>query len=186
MTRLIASAFAVLLLVVPAPSHAGELAGVSMADSLSAGGHSMQLQGLGLRTKFRFKVYVGGLYLEQPTGDAGAVVGATSGKAIRLHMLRALDSEKVGASIEAGFQANSAGQMDALRSRLDQLKAMFPSVKSGDVVTLAYIPGKGTVVSAGSRELGVIEGADFAEALFKVWFGSNPVQDDLKSGMLGK
>lgn len=169
----------------PAPSVAADLEGVSMEDSMSAGGRTLTLQGLGLRTKFRFRVYVAGLYLEAPTSDAGKVVSGSGGKAIRMHMMRALDSEKVGDSIESGFIKNSASEMPALRARLDQLKAMFPSVEKGDIVTLTWVPGRGTVVTANAEELGVIEGADFASALFKVWFGSDPVQSDLKAGMLG-
>ncbi len=170
-------------LLLAAPASAGELAGVAMSDSATIGGKSMTLKGQGLRTKYKFKVYVAGLYMTAPSED---VVSGSSARAIRMHMLRALDSSKVADSIEDGFQKNSAPQMGALRDRLDALKGMFPSVEKGDVVTLAYIPGRGTVVTSGGEELGVIEGEDFAQALFKVWFGSDPVQGTLRDGMLGK
>jgi hypothetical protein len=172
-----------LLFLIPAPASAAELAGVTMSATTTIGGEAMVLQGLGLRTKFRFKVYVSGLYLSK--ADANPVT-FSGGKAIRMHMLRALDSSKVGDSIESGFEKNSAASMGELRARLDQLKAMFPSVKAGDIVTLAWIPGKGTVVWSGGEELGSIEGEDFAQALFKVWFGGDPVQQRLADGMLGK
>ncbi len=34
-------------------------------------------------------------------------------------------------------------------------------------------------------EKGVIEGKDFADALFSVWLGSDPVDRDLKKALLG-
>ena len=34
--------------------------------------------------------------------------------------------------------------------------------------------------------VGTIEGKDFADALLKVWLGADPVQSDIKDGMLGK
>jgi hypothetical protein len=30
-----------------------------------------------------------------------------------------------------------------------------------------------------------VEGKDFADALFSVWLGKDPADDDLKAGMLG-
>jgi len=183
MNRSLLAALALLLVLPPSAAVAAELAGVSMDASTSIGGETMTLQGQGLRTKFRFKVYVGGLYLSTPDADP---VASSGGKAIKMHMLRALDASKVADSIEVGFEKNSAAEMGALRDRLDTLKAMFPSVKAGDIVTLAWIPGRGTVVWNGTTELGSIEGEDFARALFKVWFGGDPVQGDLRDGMLGK
>jgi hypothetical protein len=41
------------------------------------------------------------------------------------------------------------------------------------------------MVTAKSVEKGVIEGKDFADALFSVWLGANPVQEDLKKALLG-
>jgi len=51
---------------------AGELEGAPLADTLKAGEKTLKLNGLGLRKKAMFKVYVGGLYLESPSKDAGA------------------------------------------------------------------------------------------------------------------
>ena len=33
---------------------------------------------------------------------------------------------------------------------------------------------------------GTIEGLDFKKALFGIWLGNKPADDDLKDGMLGK
>ena len=65
----------VLAVLVPStlnlPAHAAELAGATLPDTLSTGDKSLKLNGLGLRKKAMFKVYVGGLYLESPSKDAG-------------------------------------------------------------------------------------------------------------------
>ena len=55
----------------------------------------------------------------------------------------------------------------------------------GDVAQLAWEPGKGTVVRVNGKELGVVPDKDFADALLKVWLGGDPVQEDIKAGMLG-
>ena len=57
-------------------------------------------------------------------------------------------------------------------------------VTKGQVLRPTYIPGKGTTVT-GQGEKALIEGKDFADALFNVWLGQHPVDGDLKKGMLG-
>jgi hypothetical protein len=66
---------------------AGQLEGATLADTLKAGEKTLKLNGLGLRKKAMFKVYVGGLYLESPSKDAGATLASDRAKAIRLHFL---------------------------------------------------------------------------------------------------
>ena len=63
--------------------------------------------------------------------------------------------------------------------------ALVPDVKEGSTLTFAYLPGKGTTLSAGSKELGVFEGKGFADAVFAIWLGPKPPSEDLKKGLLG-
>jgi hypothetical protein len=104
---------------------------------------------------------------------------------MQLSVLRSLSSQQVNEAIEEGFEKNSKAQMAALKPRLANLATMIPNVEKGDEILLTYVPGKGTVVSAKGAEKGVIEGKDFADALFAVWLGPNPVQEDLKKALLG-
>lgn len=177
---------AALMLGLAMPASAGELAGVTMADTITVGGKSLPLQGMGLRKMLMIKVYVAGLYSEAGP-SAEAVVASSAPKAVVMHMRIGLSGEKVGDSIEKGFERNSASQMGSLRARLDKLKSLFPALEKGDEVTLAFDPARGTVLTTSAgKELGVIEGKDFSDALFRVWLGDDPVDDDLKGGMLGE
>lgn len=181
-----AAFFAIALtLAVPVLLSAGELAGVKMPDSISAEGKMLRLNGMGLRKKVVFKVYVAGLYLETPSKDAGAIVSSDQVKQMQLSILRSLKGSQVAEAINEGFEKNSKAQMAALKSRLDRLNGMIPNVVEGDQILLTYAPGKGTVVSVKGAEKGVIDGKDFADALFAVWLGASPVQEDLKRALLG-
>ena len=166
-------------------SIAAEVAGVKMPDVTTIEGKTLRLNGIGLRKKMMFKVYVAGLYVEATSKDAAAVISADSVKSIRLHILRSLKGSQVTEAISEGFERNSKAQMGALKARLDKLNTMIPDVVEGDEIVMTYAPGKGTVVSAKGVEKGVIEGKDFADALFAVWLGANPVQEDLKKALLG-
>src|SRR5580765_5185910 len=163
---------------------AGELEGVTLPDTLKAGEKTLKLNGLGLRKKAMFKVYVGGLYLESPSKDAGAILASDQAKAIRMHFLRDLSKAQLVEAFQEGFEANAKGKASE-KAAFDKMLALVPEVKEGGTLTFAYLPGKGTTLSAGDKELGVFEGKGFADAVFAIWLGAKPPSEDLKKGLLG-
>lgn len=172
-------------LAVAAVVVAGEVAGVKMPDTVAVEGKTLKLNGMGLRKKVVFKVYVAGLYLETPSPAGEAVIASDQVKRMQLSVLRSLKAAQVTEAIAEGFEKNSKAQMGALKDRLSKFNAMFSDVVEGDQILMTYVPGKGTLVSVKGAEKGAVEGKDFADALFSVWLGSNPVQEDLKKALLG-
>ena len=164
---------------------AGEVAGVKMPDTVTVEGKTLKLNGMGLRKKVVFKVYVAGLYVEMPSKDAAALVSSDQVKRMQLSVLRSLKAAQVTEAIGEGFEKNSKAQMGALKDRLAKFGSMISDVVEGDQIVMTYVPGKGTTVSVKGTDKGVVEGKDFADALFSVWLGANPVQEDLKKNLLG-
>ena len=163
---------------------AAQLEGATLADTLKAGDKTLKLNGLGLRKKAVFKVYVGGLYLESPSKDAAVILASDQAKAIRLHFLRDLKKGQLVEAFQEGFEGNAKDKA-AQKTAFDKMLALVPDVKEGTTMTFAYLPGKGTTLSAGTKDLGVFEGKGFADAVFSIWLGPKPPSDDLKKGMLG-
>jgi hypothetical protein len=163
---------------------AGELSGVKMPDTMELGGKTLKLNGMGLRKKAIFKVYVGGLYLEAASKDA-SVATADAAKAMRMQFVRTVGKDKVVEGFREGFDANAKSQAAAQKANVDKFLAALPDMKDGETITYAYVPGKGTTVSHGDKELVTIEGKEFADALFLVWLGPKPPTEDLKKGLLG-
>jgi hypothetical protein len=163
---------------------AGELAGATLPDTLSAGEKTLKLNGLGLRKKSIVKVYVGGLYLETSSKDADQILASDQGKAIRMHYLRSLTKKQLVDGFQEGFEANARDKA-AQKAAFDQMLALIPDVKEGDTLTFLYVPGKGTTVQIGNKDLGSFKGKDFADAVFSIWLGPKPPTEDLKKGMLG-
>ena len=163
---------------------AGELEGATLPDTLKAGEKTLKLNGLGLRKKAMFKVYVGGLYLESPSKDAGAILASDQAKAIRLHFLRDLTKGQLVEAFEEGFEANAKDKA-AQKATFDRMLALVSDVKAGSSLMFTYLPGKGTTLQVGNKELGVFDGKGFADAVFSIWLGSKPPSEDLKKGMLG-
>jgi len=185
-STLFALAAAALASLAPArPAAAKELAGVTMPDTLSVGEKTLKLNGLGLRKKAIFKVYVGGLYLEAPSKDAGAILAADATKAVRMTFLRDVSSSQLKDAFIEGFENNAKEKAAAQKSAIDKLYGLLPDMKETQSLSFQYVPGKGTTVFHGDKALGTIEGKDFADALFSLWLGPKPPSEDLKKGMLG-
>ena len=164
---------------------AAELAGVKMPETDTVEGKTLKLNGLGLRKKAFFKVYVAGLYLETPSKDPAAILASSEIKSMRLHILRSLKGKQVSDAIAEGFERNSKAELPKLKARLDKFAAMIPDVEEGDEIVMAWLPDKGTKVTVRGTDRGTVEGRDFADALFAVWLGPEPVQEDLKKALLG-
>jgi hypothetical protein len=164
---------------------ARDLASATLPDTLQAGEKTLKLNGLGLRQKAIFKVYVGGLYLEAPSKDADAILASDQPKAIRMHFLRDLTKAQLVEAFQEGFEANAGEKAVTQKAKFDQMLALVPDVKEGDTMTFMYVPGKGTTLQAGDKELGMFEGKDFADVVFSIWLGPKPPSEALKEGMLG-
>lgn len=167
-----------------APVFAAELQGVKVPDTQIVEGKTLQLNGQGLRVKIVFKVYVASLYLEHPSKSAADILKADEIRRVEMHMLRNLDKKAIVEAIEEGFKKNSADALPALKERLSKFTEKVTDVKDGATLVIQYIPGKGTLIEGG-KDAYVAEGKDFADALFSVWLGAKPVDEDLKKGMLG-
>jgi hypothetical protein len=166
------------------PLLALDVSGVNVADTMTVEGKTLKLNGAGLRKKAMFKVYVAALYVENPSKDAGALTSTDQIRSMRLHFLRDVKGQAVTDAIKEGFERNSKAQLPALADRLAKFSSMVPNVAEGDDMVMTYVPGKGTVVSVKGLEKGTIEGKDFADALFTVWLGADPVQENLKADLL--
>jgi len=177
-----------LALIAAAPvAQAAEVAGVKVDESADLAGARLQLNGAGLRKKVFFKVYVGALYVEKKSGDAAALVAADGPRLVRLHMLRELDRESVLKAFREGIEKNSRATAAAALAKLAQVEKAIPEeLKSGQVVTVSYRPGVGTSLGIEGGTTATVEGKDFADAILRVWLGDEPVDADLKAGMLGK
>jgi Chalcone isomerase-like len=162
--------------------------GVQVPEEVTAAGRTLRLNGTGLRKKFVFRVYVASLYLEHaPDPDPQSILRTDEVKRVEMAMLRDLDRGSIVDAVRHGFQDNSPNDMPQLTVRLIRFVSEIPDLKDGQRLSVTYVPGEGTtvVVDAGTAKT-TIEGKDFADALFRVWLGDHPVDDDLKDRLLGR
>lgn len=161
----------------------GELPTTIKADQTT-----LVLNGAGTRTKYLMSMYEAGLYLGSKTSDAAAIVEANEPMAIRLEIVSGMVSqEKLVDALNEGFAAATARDPAALRGEIEQFRKCFAApIAKGDKFDLAYFPGRGVIVLKNGKRQGAIPGLAFKQALFSIWLGKAPADDDLKAAMLGK
>lgn len=129
-------------------------------------------------------VYNGALYL--PSEVSADQVLENVPKRLEVKYLRAFKSEHVGLATIAGIKKNvTRGTYEQLASRIDHHNGLYDDIAPGDRVALTYIPDAGTRVEINGEIKGIVQGADFAEALFSLWLGDNPFDRTFKRALLG-
>jgi len=171
-------------------SFAIEMEGIKFDDTAKVGATDLVANGIGVRSKFG-KRYVAVLYVPAKSTDAEVILAAKGPKRIALQLIKDSDGKTFANALSDGIKDNaSEAELVAIKDRLaafsDLLKSMG-DVAAGTVIVVDSIPDKGMLVTVGGKPLGKeIVGEDFFRALLKVWLGKDPVQSDLKAGLLGK
>jgi len=166
--------------------HAASLAGVTLPDTAQVGSTKLVLNGLGLRTKMMVKVYVAGLYLEQKSSDANAIIKADAPKRIVMQFVHGASKSQMSDAFNDSFNDNSPDAVKTMKPDIDRLLGALEPVKVGDQMVFTYVPGTGTTFAINGTEKLTIAGPAFGPVLFSVWFGPKPPNADLKKGMLGR
>ena len=165
-----------------------EVAGVKFPDSITAGKTRLDLNGVGTRTKFFMKMYIGALYLARPDSSPEKIIEADEPMAIRLHITSSLiTSERMEDAVREGFINSTGEDAGAISDEIEKFISVFKEkISDNDVYELVYMPGNGVEVFKNSVSKTVIKGLEFKKALFGIWLGDKPAQKSLKEEMLGR
>lgn len=166
-----------------------EVEGAKFDDKVKLGNADLVINGTGVRSKFG-KRYVAALYVGTKSGDAKAVITSKGPKRVVLHLLKDGDGKTFSKAFVSGIEDNAGAGLAAIQDRVKMFADVMLSlgdVKAGTVITIDFVPEKGTQVNVNGKPQGKeIPGEDFFQGLLKVWLGDDPVQNDLKAGLLGK
>ena len=175
------------LLLVPAQTHAVEIEGVSVSESVQVEDKILQLNGTGVRTKFFFDIYITALYLEQKSSSTEDVLNSHEAKRLSMQFIYGeVEAEKMTDGWNRGFEKqHSEKEMAALRERLNQFNSFFATAHKGDLITYDFLSDGSTLTQIKSETMGSIPGFDFQKALLSVWLGPKPADKKLKKALLG-
>ena len=164
-----------------------EVGDATLPNQITMGGAELVLNGAGMREKVVFDLYAGGLYLQSKSSDAQRIINADETMVMKLDIVSKLvSSKKMKSAVDDGFEASTNDNIAPLADRIEKFKSFFSDkIEKTNVFDIAYIKGEGSVVYKNGTKIGVIEGMDFKKALFGIWLGEDPADDDLKDAMLG-
>jgi len=182
------SPLAVLLLVfsVTGPALAQDVAEPKTGTKFVVKDGDTSLLGVGLRTKTiaKVKVYAIGLYVAD-----SALAGPLKGKAGSADLYRELVNGDFKKKVVLKFVRDvSADQIrDAFRdslkgagSKTEQWVACFNDVRSGQEIVIGWAPGSGLETKVAGADKPVTNDKAFASAVFAIWLGDKPIQEDVK------
>lgn len=162
------------------------MSGVSMPETIMVDGTELVLNGMALRKKVVFKVYVAGLYLTERSSNPDAILNADSPRRIVLHFLRGVDKGKMCGAWDEGLKNNTPNPSAEVSAQFATLCSYMEDVKDEEEFVFTYMPGQGTLIEVRGAAKGTIESKEFADALFRSWLGPKPGPGDgFKKKLLG-
>ena len=172
--------------LVASPLAAGTLAGVTMPDSAKVGDQPLSLNGMALRSKAVFKVYVGGLYLPAKENDWKRVLAADTPRRMVMQWVRSVGKDQICGAWKEGLEANTPNAPADVKKNFDALCTLMEDAKAGDRFVFTYLPGTGTQVAISDKVKGTLGGKPFADALFACWIGAKPGPGEaFRDGLMG-
>ena len=189
MKHLLLFLFALSFLV---PTLAQDIAEPKSGAKFTAKDGDTSLLGVGLRTKTfaKVKVYAIGLYV----ADA-EIAGSLKGKAGTPDLYRQLVAGDFKKKVVMKFLRNvSKDQIqEAFRESLkgaggktEEWIAYFGDVHSGQECVIGWTPGVGLETKVAGAEKAAINDKALSSAIFAIWLGEKPIQDDLKKDLVGR
>jgi hypothetical protein len=157
---------------------------------LAPAGTELQLNGAGLRSRFRFEIYVIGLYLPERLGTDQAVLAHPGAKRIRIVMLRDVSAKQMTEALVGVMQKNNPpAELAAAQGGIEEFRAALLAlarVPTGTVFDIDYLPRVGTRLAVdGIPRAAPIAGEAFHRAVLRIWIGEKPEQPGLKDALLG-
>jgi hypothetical protein len=179
-----------LLFAFSTTASAMDVAGVKLDDTAHVGTQDLKLNGAGIRYKLIFKVYVAGLYLAEKKTSVQDILAVPGAKRVSLVMLRDVQSEDFGQAFMDGLRKNTElserTRIVTQELAFGQLFASVPELKKGDMLTIDWLPGTGTLVSLNGKKIAEPQpDVLFYNALMKIWLGPHPADAKLKVAMMG-
>jgi hypothetical protein len=167
-----------------------EVAGVSMPDSAVVSDESLLLNGMGVRYRAVFRVYVAGLYLPKKAQDPKEVLNMRGAKRLHAVMLRDVEGDTLGRLLMQGIRDNASKEETQRHStsifKLGQAFATRKKLSTKESFSINFDVQKGPQIFLNNKPLGdPLNDPAFNSVFLKVWLGDRPADEFLKRGLLG-
>jgi hypothetical protein len=177
-------------LLLALPARAAKIADQHFDDRIRLADHDLVLNGVGVRAVAWFTGYAAGLYLLQKSPSAERVLAAPGPKRLQMKLLVEVEAKEFVKAFDKGMRRNLPPAVHAaMQPRIERFDGHIHRIgvlKKGDVVDLDFVPGTGTLLRLNGKPGGdAVPGEDFYAGLLAIFVGQDPVDQRLKSGLLG-
>ncbi len=159
-------------------------------DSISANGNTYVATGVALREKTFLKVDVYTIVSYMKTGSAlgadkaAGLLNLDAPKMLQMDLTRGFSNSKLKGAFSDVIEDNY-DDLSPFQSDMDTFLGYFTAdAEEGDRLIFSYIPGAGLTTSLNGKDLGTIKNIEFMKALWTVWFGEDPADDDMRDAMV--
>ena len=136
-----------------------------------------------LRWKWVVRLYHASLYLDSTAGDTVSA----SPKRLRMDYLHGFTRADMVSATEQTIGRNvDAATLLALQPTLAKWNALYPVITSGDCLEFDHLAGGTLVMRHNGTVLGTLDDEVFAQALFAIWIGANPVDQNLSEKLVNQ
>ena len=189
MKRLIVALF---VLCMVGPAFAQEVSEPKSGTEFAVKDGDSSLLGVALRTKtfVKVKVYAIGLYVADSAiagplkGKAGTpelyreLVNGDFKKKVVMKFLRDVSTEQIREAFRESL--NGAG------SKTEVWITYFNDIRSGQECVIGWTPGVGLETKVAGADKPAINDKAFATAVFGIWLGDKPIQEEVKRDLVGR
>jgi hypothetical protein len=169
-----------------------ELDGLQFEDSAQVAGKCLKLNGAGVGARFLLNIYLISLYSLEQKSTPEEILSTEGPLRVEISMLRDVSGEDFHKALaetlpSAGPQRGSQTEWGGAMRLAASIASRPGGLRKGDLLTLDWVPGVGTVVEINRKVLlEPIADKTVYAALLNIWIGPKPADSGLKKKLLGK
>ncbi len=166
-----------------------EVEGVKFPSAVNFNNETLIFNGGGVREKLDINLYAAALYLKSKQSNRSAILKNNNTVVLKMKVISSLITrELMDIATEESFDKSLGHRKSYYRKEINQFKSVFRDGFSvGDVYDITFVQGKGILMYKNGVGKVVISGKEgFKEGVFDIWIGENPIQEELRDGLLGK
>ncbi len=159
-------------------------------DAITVNGTELVATGVALREKTFLKVDVYTIvsYVKKGASlgenKAEGLLNLDEPKLLQMDLTRGFSSDKLKNAFSEVIEDNFE-DMSAFQSDMDTFLAYFTKdAEEGDRITFTWWPADGLTTNLNGTDVGKITNVEFMKALWTVWFGEEPANDDMRDALV--
>ncbi|OYU42939.1 MAG: hypothetical protein CFE44_21155 [Burkholderiales bacterium PBB4] len=174
----------------PALAQVPDFGGVKIEDSITIYNNTLLLNGAGVSTVGKNKIYVAQMYAKQKFSSLDELMAAPGPKRLVLTALREVDTAPIVKNFNRNLEDGNRADMAKLVPGMVGIGNLFKAKRAlapGEVMTLDWIPIYGFTVYIGGKMQGeAYRQPELYKAAVGVFLGDGNIDPKVKDALLGK